>query len=134
MAVYNGGHPLSEEVCIKESIPLNYAVALVLPYETPMSKLISIQKYFIHATCGRYALLEKKKYRYELQKILKNPKRAILASYEEVLKYQKLLDKYQANIPCITYNNYSYNCEEELNNIPYILNRAQFFYDKIEKK
>lgn len=130
LQVHQKRHSLSEEVCIEENVPLTYAIGIALPYATPLSFLIDLENKLQNSFLQQYLFFSAQRYRYELQKIMINPKRAILASYEEVLKYQALLQKYQYNIPCINYQNYFYHYEEELNNIPHILERAHTLYEK----
>ena len=106
-------HWLSEEICIDGSVPLTNLIALALPLETPRELvkeyLFFIRKYANSSFFEEFIPDQNQK----IKHILDHYEEYITQAKTNILEYNRILEDYSKNIPCINYSGEEYNIDSE---------------------
>lgn len=94
LRIENRNHMLSEEVCVQEPIDLHEAIAIMLPYETPSTKIRRFLQY------QEYKMFEDT-YKDEISYLLSNMDELLKEVYLHIRKWQEELKSAGYDIPCI---------------------------------
>ncbi len=93
--IMDRAHSLSEEVCVQEPIDLHDAIAIMLPYDTPATKIENFLQY------KDFIRFDDDYYDNEIKQLLNDKDKMLLSIYKKINRWRKELDNCGYNIPCI---------------------------------